>query len=119
VIFAVRLTPAEALMTAADDPRPPGQELADAATIGQLAGLHATELDHLQAASPVHGQNRAVRASLLVELLTAAPADADQRRAIKLCGAGIIGPLDLEACSLACPLLLEKCRPVAVRTVLQ
>jgi hypothetical protein len=45
-----------------------------------------------------------------LELLTASSADNHGRsRAVGLCGASITGPLDLEACTLACPLLLEHC----------
>jgi hypothetical protein len=56
------------------------------------------------------GQDRQVRAQLLVELLTGrtGPKDAHPR-ALKLASARITGTLDLEAATLLCPLILQGC----------
>ena len=68
-----------------------------------------TEIDDpVQAAA--WGVDRTVRAELLADLLTAdLPPQGRRPRAVKLCGARITGPLDLEARALACPLLLQDC----------
>ena len=53
---------------------------------------------------------RQIRAALLAELLTGTSAPEGQPpRAMKLRGARITGSLDLEASTLACPLLLQDC----------
>jgi hypothetical protein len=54
--------------------------------------------------------SRQVRAELLIELLcgTRHP-DSRPLRAVKLRGARITGPLDLEAATITCPLLLHEC----------
>jgi hypothetical protein len=56
------------------------------------------------------GEDRQVRAQLLVELLTGRTSPNDARpRALKLASARITGTLDLEAAILACPLILQGC----------
>jgi hypothetical protein len=56
------------------------------------------------------GQDRQVRAQLLVELLTGRAGLKDARpRALKLASARITGTLDLEATILVCPLILQGC----------
>ncbi|MFA1543392.1 hypothetical protein [Actinomadura monticuli] len=55
--------------------------------------------------------DREVRAAVLIELLTGERApEARRPRAVKLRGALVRGPLDLEAAELLCPLLLADCR---------
>lgn len=65
------------------------------------------------------GDDRAVRAELLVELLSGErPSQNGRVRAVKLRGARITGVLDLEATEVVCPLLLADCRfeePVSLR----
>jgi len=56
------------------------------------------------------GQERKVRAQLLYELLTGVNGPKDARlRALKLAGARITGTLALEAATLVCPLILQRC----------
>jgi hypothetical protein len=88
----------------------PEQAVADAARTGELADLHADPAEHSYARAANRDDGRVVRASLITGLLTAVPAG-DQRssRAVRLCGASIVGRLDLEGRALACPLLLERC----------
>ncbi|SEG76550.1 hypothetical protein SAMN04489712_111177 [Thermomonospora echinospora] len=61
---------------------------------------------------PAHGAawdaTRTVRAELLVELLTAEPDDG-RPRPVRIRGARITGRLDLEACAIVRPLLLDGC----------
>ena len=64
--------------------------------------------------NPEHGTawdgSRTVRAGLLVELLTGERAPEGGRlRSVKLRGARIGGVLDLEAATIACPLMLQDC----------
>jgi hypothetical protein len=77
---------------------------------GKLVNLSVGDSEH---DDPAHGATwddaRTVRAELLTELLTAERATS-RPRAIKIKGARITGPLDLEALALACPLLLRGCR---------
>jgi hypothetical protein len=88
----------------------PEQKVADAAGAGELADLHADAREHSYARASDRNDGREVRASLVIELLTAGPAGGGQpSRAVRLCGASITGTLDLEGRTLACPLLLERC----------
>jgi hypothetical protein len=62
------------------------------------------------AAGETWGKDRQVRAQLLYELLTGINGPKDARpRALRLAGARITGTLDLEATTLACPLMLRRC----------
>jgi hypothetical protein len=77
---------------------------------GTVTDLQAgdTGLDVAQGAT--WGTEQIVRASVLAELLTGRRTEGnDLLRAVKLRGARIVGPLDLEATELACPLLLQDC----------
>jgi hypothetical protein len=102
---------AEVPMTTADSQDTVEQKIRDAVATGELVDLHGPgPVDLLQAHMAAHDASREVHAGLLIELLTAEhPAGARPRRAIRLCGATIVGRLNLEAASLACPLLLEHC----------
>jgi len=85
--------------------------LLDAVITGTLADLQIgdAELDN-PAQAAAWGADRTVRAELLAELLTGERTpQGGQLRAVKLRGARITGPLDLEARTLACPLLLQEC----------
>lgn len=100
-------------MTVADGQDSAESKIRHAAMTGELVDLHRDSLDHLSAryltADGHAGQE--IRAELLIELLAAPPpAGTPPRRAIRLCGATITGPLNLETVSLNCPLLLELCR---------
>jgi hypothetical protein len=62
------------------------------------------------AAGAKWGDSRQIRAQLLAELLTGTRgSDRTRPRAIKLRGARITGPLNLETAILLCPLLLRDC----------
>jgi hypothetical protein len=82
-----------------------------AAKTGELVDLRTRELNLDDA---TQGQTwdltRAVRAEVLVELLTGRKDASNGRpRAVKLRGARVTGTLDLEASTLLCPLLLQDC----------
>jgi hypothetical protein len=85
------------------------QQIRQAAQTGGLIDLrtHVREQD-----DPAHGRTwaaaRTVGAQLLVELLTTKPHNG-RPQAVKLRGARITGPLNLEAATLVCPLLLQDC----------
>jgi hypothetical protein len=98
---------------AADDEKLSDAErrLLAAAATGKLIDLRACDIDddglHL---IPSWDRWRQIRASLLTELLTAKrQPDGNPPRAVKLAGARIAGPLNLEAADLTCPLLLLAC----------
>jgi len=103
----------EARMTVAD-----GQDTAEsrirlAASTGELVDLHRSGEDHfLDARLWAHGHaGHEIPAELIIELLTGSrPTAAPASRAIRLCGAVITGSLNLEAVTLASPLLLERCQ---------
>ncbi|HEY6708115.1 MAG TPA: hypothetical protein VJB61_11040, partial [Actinomycetota bacterium] len=65
------------------------------------------------------GRDRQVRAQLLYEILAGGNGPKDVRpRAVRLAGARIIGTLDLEAATLACPVSLRRCsfeQPINLR----
>ena len=64
------------------------------------------------------GEERSVRAELLIELVTIERRPSDQRpRALRLYGARIKGKLDLEAVTLLCPLVLNDCHLEAPLTL--
>lgn len=87
------------------------RKLLPAATTGMLVELQDgdAELDN-PARGGTWGAGRTVRAEVLADLLTGTlNTDAGPPRAIKLRGARITGPLDLEGATLACPLLLRDC----------
>jgi hypothetical protein len=85
------------------------QRVRQAAQTGQLLNLGTGILEQ---DDPARGATwaaaRTVGAELVVELLTTTPGD-ERLRAIKLQGVRITGPLDLEAATLACPVLLQGC----------
>jgi len=59
-----------------------------------------------------------VPAQLLVDLLIRPLGPGEIRRAVRLAGAGISGPLDLEYATLLCPLSLHRCEvPSAITLV--
>ncbi|WP_285629591.1 hypothetical protein [Actinoallomurus iriomotensis] len=93
------------------DEAPAEQErrIVSATRTGALVDLSVGDAEH---DDPANGAlwdgTRTVRAELLIELLTA-EGTSGRPRAIKVRGARIVGPLDLEACELACPLLLRDC----------
>ncbi|MGI5233475.1 hypothetical protein [Actinoallomurus sp. CA-142502] len=93
------------------DEAPAEQErrIVSATRTGTLVDLSVGDAEH---DDPANGAlwdgTRTVRAELLIELLTA-EGTSGRPRAIKVRGARILGPLDLEACGLACPLLLRDC----------
>ena len=82
-----------------------------AAKTGELVDLRARKPNLDDATRGKTGDvARAVRAELLVELLTGRDEASNGRpRAVKLRGARITGTLDLEASTLLCPLLLQDC----------
>ena len=87
------------------------RSLLPAATAGTLVDLQAGDA---QLDDPARGSAwdaaRTVRASVLIDLLTGQQAPEHGRiRALKLRGARITGPFDLQAATLACPLLLADC----------
>ena len=87
------------------------RRLVDAVITGTLVDLRvsATELDDPGQAA-AWGPDRNIRAELLAELLTGIRTpQGGPVRAVKLRGARITGPLDMEARQLACPLLLQDC----------
>jgi hypothetical protein len=64
------------------------------------------------------GQERSLRAELLIELLTIERRPSGQRpRALRLDGARIKGNLDLEAATLVCPIVLNGCHLEAPLTL--
>jgi hypothetical protein len=71
------------------------------------------------AAGETWGKDRQVRAQLLYELLTGINGPKDARpHALGLTGARITGTLDLQAATLACPLVLRRCtfeQPINLR----
>ncbi|MBE1533496.1 hypothetical protein [Actinomadura algeriensis] len=72
-----------------------------------VSSIDAGEPVDLSGADVVH---RTLRAEWLSELLTTAPPSTGGRvRPVRIRGARITGPLDLEACTLTRPLLLEEC----------
>jgi hypothetical protein len=85
------------------------QRIRQAAQTGRLVDLSTGTREQ---DDPTQGTTwstaRTVPAELLVELLTTKPDDG-RARAVKLRGARITGPLDLEAATLASPLLLRAC----------
>lgn len=87
------------------------QKLLAATTGGGLTDLRTgRDADDDPTYGATWGIGRQVRSSLLAELLTAtAWPEGKLPRRIKLRGARITGPLDLEASTLACPLLLQDC----------
>jgi hypothetical protein len=106
-------------MTTDMTPPPSEEKLGDAerkllaaVTTGTLVDLRAgdAEVDDPARAAD-WGDDRTVRAELLAELLTGERTPPGGRlRAVKLRGARITGPFDMEARTLACPLLLHDCR---------
>lgn len=87
------------------------RSLLPAAAAGTLIDLQAGDA---QLDDPARGSTwdaaRTVRASVLIDLLTGQQAPKHGRiRALRLRGARITGPLDLEAATLVCPLLLADC----------
>src|SRR5258707_13203400 len=87
------------------------RSLLPAAAVGALVDLQAGDA---QLDDPAFGAAwdaaRTVRASVLIDLLTGQQAPKYGRiRALKLRGARITGPLDLQAATLNCPLLLAGC----------
>ena len=78
---------------------------------GKLADLRVGEPEQDDPAQGAAWEaGRTIRAGLLVSLLsgTRRP-DAVKPRAIRVRGARIAGPVDLEAATLDCPLLLQEC----------
>jgi hypothetical protein len=86
-------------------------DIVSAIEAGELVDLRVGEpRDDDPARGAVWGAARTVPARLLVELLTAAlPPDSGRPRPVRVRGARITGSLDLEACTLTCPLLLQDC----------
>ncbi len=87
------------------------QRIVAAAGTGKVVDL---SVDGAQVGDPADGATwapgRTVRAELLIELLTAERTpETGRSRAIRLRGARIIGPLDLEGRALVCPLMLQEC----------
>jgi hypothetical protein len=90
----------------------PERQLVAAAGTGTVLDFRTgiDEVDH-----PAYGGTwegaRMVRAEVLTELLLGPPTPVSDRplRAVRLRGARILGQLDLEAATLACPLLLWDC----------
>jgi hypothetical protein len=87
------------------------QRIVEAAETGRLTDLRAREPDQDDPArGAMWNADRTVRADVLVELLVGErPGQVRRPRAIKVRGARIKGRLDLDACELACPLLLQDC----------
>jgi hypothetical protein len=87
------------------------RRLPQAVVTGALVDLQVKDAD---LDDPKHGAawgpGRAIRATVLAELLTGQRASQGGRpRAVKLRGARVTGLLDLEGSTLFCPLLLEDC----------
>jgi hypothetical protein len=88
------------------------RQLLDAAVTGALVDLRTgnADLDNPTEAT-TWSADRTVQARLLADLLTGERAlEQGLVRAVKLRGARITGPLDLEARTLLCPLLLHDCQ---------
>jgi hypothetical protein len=87
------------------------RRIVSATRTGQMVDLR---IGHPDDDDPAGGaswdESRTVSAGLLIELLTAErAAEIGRPRAVRIQGARITGPLDLEACTLVCPLLLRGC----------
>jgi hypothetical protein len=90
----------------------PEQQLVAAAGTGALVDLRGGVAEQDEPANGASWEPaRTVRAEVLAELLvgTRTPAGGGRLRAVRLAGARITGRLDLEAATLACPLLLWDC----------
>ena len=87
------------------------RHIVEAACTGQPIDLRVGDTERDDPAKGAGWDHaRTVRAELLIELLTAERIPGSGRsRAIKIHGASITGPLDLEARTLVCPLLLQGC----------
>lgn len=87
------------------------RQLFEAAGTGALVDLRTGDPDLDDPAQVDNWTSaRAVRAELLVSLITGARIlDGERLKAVRLRGARIDGPLDLEAATLLCPLLLQDC----------
>jgi hypothetical protein len=94
-----------------DDLSEPERCLWQAASAGTLVDLQPDQPDADVAQRASWSDRYAIRAELLVELLTDAktPPGTPRARAVKLRGARITGPLDLRAATLICPLELRHC----------
>lgn len=87
------------------------QRIVTAAGTGEIVDLRVGDTE---ADDPARGATwapfRTIRAELLVELLTAERTPKTGRsRAIRIRGAHVVGPLDVEARTLICPLMLQEC----------
>jgi hypothetical protein len=87
------------------------ERIVAASAVGELVDLRTGDSD---SDDPAYGESwsaaRSLRAEILVDLITAAVESAAARpRAIKVRGARLTGALNLEACTLSCPLLLQNC----------
>jgi adhesin HecA-like repeat protein len=95
-----------------DELTAPEQQVVVAAGTGALVDLRAgvAEVDD-PATGAAWDEARTVQADVLVELLIGVrtPPGDGRLRAVRLAGARITGRLDLEAATLACPLLLQDC----------
>lgn len=86
------------------------QQMLAAAITGTLIDLRAgTASDDHPAQATSWDTSRQIRATLLAEVLTGRRTGGKTPRAVKLRGARITGLLDLEASTVACPLLLWDC----------
>jgi len=88
---------------------PAEQQMLTAAIIGALIDLQTGDASDDPAQGERWDTSRQIRATLLAELLTGKRHGDKTARAVKLRGARITGPLDLEASTISCPLLLQDC----------